>query len=95
MSEGSGSRLPERFGAFAALLGSSEADVSQQAIIQVTQVLTRESSFAPKDECRDEGGPGAKPLCLARRGEHAKPVSRARVDNVRHLFLSLIHSFHA
>jgi hypothetical protein len=77
-----------------ALLGSGEVDVGQQAIIQLTQVLPRAPAFTPKEEGRGNGGPYAKQPCPCRRGERAKGRMRESLGGERHVFLSLIHSFH-
>jgi hypothetical protein len=90
---GKGSELPERFGAFAPLLGSGEADVGQRAIVQVAQVLPRASAFAPKHAGREEGGPHAIPPRLPRRIKEAKGVLGKRLSGERHLFQPLIHLF--
>jgi hypothetical protein len=49
--------LPERLGAFAALLGPAEADIGECAIIEGGEVLTRALPLAPDDNCRDQGRP--------------------------------------
>jgi hypothetical protein len=88
-SESEGSGLPERFGGFAPLLGSGEANVGQRAVVQVAQVLTRASAFAPKGDGREEGRPHAKPPRLRRRTKEAMGVLGKRLGGERHLFLSL------
>src|SRR5580704_6255079 len=92
-SESKGSELPERFGAFAPLLASGEANSGQRAIVQVAQVLTRASAFAPKEDRRKEGRPHAKPPRPPRRIEESGGVSGERFDRERHLFPPLIHLF--
>src|SRR5260221_13227042 len=62
------SELPERLGAFAALLSPGEADVGQRAIIQGAEVLTRAPALAPNQEGREDR-PRPKPPDPHRKGK--------------------------
>jgi hypothetical protein len=90
MSEGAGSEVQERFGPFVALLGAG--DVGQRAIIQVVQLLTRAPAFAQRTRvatraghtCNHRDCPG---------GAKKRRAYSVKDWVMRHLFLSLIHSF--
>src|SRR3990167_7092681 len=86
---GSGSSgLPERLGAFDALLRPAEADVGQLAIVQGAEVPARAPAGAPKGPGGDEDGP--ETTLPRRRREVAKD---ARVGLKKHLFFLVIHLF--
>ena len=81
------SELPERLGAFDALLAPREADIGQSAIVQRREMQARPSTRIPGRKEVERGPPG----------EPREPRRRAcpeegRKDQ-RHRFLSLIHLF--
>jgi len=85
-----GSELPERLGAFDALLRPGEADVGQFAVGQGAEVLTRALARAPKDQGGDDSGPQTTLPGPRREGDWGKGD---RVG-VGHLFFLVIHLFH-